>query len=89
MALCLHCIACFISRNEEPDLYQSSYASFKNTLARNKEKLGEHEYRIFSNLIDFLKRYGEEDPVLIDLKTYDVIIFRSWCKEVLNGKYDV
>ena len=89
MALCLHCIACFLSRNEEPDLYQSSYNSFKNTLLRNKEKTSEHEYRIYSNLIDFLKRCDEEDLAAIDLKNYDVIIFRSWCKDVLDGKYRI
>jgi hypothetical protein len=87
LALCLHSIACFMFRKDEVELYLSSIASFKNSLNRNKEKLTPHEFKTYSNLLDFMKRCDEEAPAKIELSDYDVIIFRNWCRDVIDGKF--
>lgn len=87
LAQCLHSIACFMFRKDEVELYLSSISSFKNSLNRNKDKLTPHEFKTYFNLLDFMKRCDEEVPAKIKLSDYDVIIFRNWCRDVVDGKF--
>ena len=83
MAMCLHCIACFMFRNEDPDIYLNALKSFKNSLLRSKDKFTIRNYKNYSNLLDFMKRCDNEAPEQISLDQYDTIIYRKWCVKVL------
>lgn len=84
LAMALHCIACFMFRQEDPDIYLNALNSFRNTLLRAKDKFTARNYKNYSNLIDFMKRCDSEDPDQISLEQYDTIIYRNWCKKVLD-----
>lgn len=83
MAMCLHCIACFMFRNEDPDIYLNALTSFKKSLLRSKDKFTIRNYKNYSNLLDFMKRCDNESPEQISLDQYDSIIYRKWCVKVL------
>lgn len=84
MAMCLHCIACFMFRHEDPDIYLNALNSFKNGIMRSKDKLTLRNFKNYTNLIDFMKKCDTESPNQISLDDYDSIIYRKWCASVLD-----
>ncbi|MBK8700657.1 MAG: hypothetical protein IPN29_14440 [Saprospiraceae bacterium] len=86
MAMCFHCIAFFMKRHEEPELYKTAITSFAASIKRNRGKMSEKVNSSYLNLVDFMLSYDNEKIDTIDLGNYKNLIFRRWCGQVLEKR---
>lgn len=83
LAQAIHTMATFMNKENDFETYQISINNSVKFLNRNKDKMSEQLFESYTNLFDFIKKMGIEKPKLVDLNEYEILIFKSWCEEVL------